>query len=250
MSTIIHLHRRQRLDTQPIPWPALEQSQQQADNHRLMAITQNRSRRPHLECRVRLCDEQDGAIEFSIFGHRSLRYGCQRALEAWSLFYPRHIEVQAKIDEALAAHAAREEAISTDYQARCYLLWKECGLSKREMFDAWTEHIARVHARSSVYGLGHQLLLLSLPSRLSIQVAPAGQPADWRQPWNDFPPVWLTVLEGAADHVQEGRVPEWRLGLQRLSQPHEHAAEVSWMLLWMGIREAMAEHMNVAPTSP
>lgn len=75
----------------------------------------------------------------------------------------------------------------------------------------------------------------SAPAHVSIQAAKLESPGEWRTPWGDPKPVWLKASAMGSGKSGDS---EWKILTRRRAKPKSDSVETSWLLLWMGIREA------------
>jgi hypothetical protein len=78
----------------------------------------------------------------------------------------------------------------------------------------------------------------SAPAHVSIRAAKLETTLEWKTPWGDSKPVWLKVSPVEAKQHKES---ELKILTRRRAKSKSDSRETSWLLLWMGIREAFPE---------
>ncbi|POF41209.1 hypothetical protein B0D71_18430 [Pseudomonas laurylsulfativorans] len=78
----------------------------------------------------------------------------------------------------------------------------------------------------------------SAPAHVSIRAAKLETTLEWKTPWGDSKPVWLKVSPVEAKQRKES---ELKILTRRRAKSKSDSRETSWLLLWMGIREAFPE---------
>lgn len=80
----------------------------------------------------------------------------------------------------------------------------------------------------------------SAPAHVSILAAKLETTLEWKNPWGDSKSVWLKVSPVEAKQRKES---ELKILTRRRAKSKSDSRETSWLLLWMGIREAFPEDL-------
>lgn len=183
--------------------------------------------------RVRLLDRTGFTVEFTVSGFRELEVHCRAAVTSWLSINPRGARQQEwsgqyQLDELSDHRLHVEDALNAfrlshpgepDNAGKCIGLYRK-SLSLREH----AEHL-------------EQKRLRDLSPVLQIEATPLHQPARWRSPWGDRKPVRIRVVR-THNNI---RPDNWRLVFRRTALSGRKSATDSWLLLWMGFREAFRE---------
>lgn len=228
-----------------ISWPPVEAPIKEDNEHfqGLVRLEKECKRYQNLEFRVRLEDEYGSALEFSAFGHRSLRLGCFRALNAWTGFLPRHAEVQARLQAFQAQISRIESSISETYRKSCWQLWGEAGFSEPKMARIWKQHVSSAIGQLDVRERLRRELLLIAPQQLTLQVASSSSPHAWKTPPGYTTPLILSVHDVQPNTQNIGALHTWDL---RLPSDVKDSLRY-WPGLWMEIRKMLK--LSSEPTS-
>lgn len=183
--------------------------------------------------RVRLSDRTGFTVEFTVSGFRELEAGCRAVFTSWLAINPygerergwpdqyqldELIEYRQHIEDALTALLAPDSGEPEDPDEYIRLHRKSL------MLRGHAEHLDRRRQRD-------------LSPVLQIEITSPGQPARWRVPWGDCKPVRIRVVRTGRE-IHPG---DWRFVFRRTALSGRKSATDSWLLLWMGFREAFRD---------
>lgn len=183
--------------------------------------------------RVRLSDRTGFTVEITVGGFRELEANCRSVITSWLSINPygireREWHDQYQLDELIEYRLHIEDALTA-------LL-----ASDSDDQEIPGEYI-RLH-RKSLTLRGHADHLdhkrqRDLSPVLQIEITSPGQPARWRVPWGDCKPVRIRVVRTGRE-IHPG---DWRFVFRRTALSGRKSATDSWLLLWMGFREAFRD---------
>ncbi len=209
---------------------------QWVEAYRSQAKAVNQVRAPAHEpirFRVRLSDRTGFTIEFTVSGFRELEAGCRAVFTSWLSINPqgarqRKWSDQYQLDELTELRLHVEDALKVflpshpgepDNAGECIRLYRR-SLALRDH----AEHLEQKRRRD-------------LSPVLQIEATPLHQPARWRAPWGDRKPVRIRVVRTDSN----ARSDNWRFVFRRTALSGRKSSTDSWLLLWMGFREAFRE---------
>ncbi|MFG3454864.1 hypothetical protein [Stutzerimonas stutzeri] len=189
--------------------------------------------REPIRFRVRLSDRTGFMVEFTVSGFRELEADCRAVFTSWLLINPygkreREWPDQHQLDELEEDRLHIEDALTA-------LLAPDSG----EPEDP--DEYIRLH-RKSLMLRGHAEHLdrrrqRDLSPVLQIEITSPGQPARWRAPWGDCKPVRMRVVRTGANLHPDN----WQFVFRRTALSGRKSTTDSWLLLWMGFREAFRD---------
>ncbi|MBK59576.1 MAG: hypothetical protein CML01_12330 [Pseudomonas sp.] len=190
--------------------------------------------REAIQFRVRLSDASGFAVEFTVRGYRELDERCRSAFSCWQTLNPYEKRkpwwfAQKELDELDAKSMLAHEELRV----------RELGLREAvrpiepcEISDFLQKTQA---ARQQDNRLSHLRQLRSAPV-LQIEIAVPGEEG-WRTPWGDSKPVRIRIVRtDSSDHPEH-----WRFVFRRTALKGRTSSTDSWLLLWMGFREAFRD---------
>jgi hypothetical protein len=182
-----------------------------------------------IQFRVRLSDAAAFTVEFTVQSYRELEANCKAALASWlsiSLTCTRYREwpEQDQLDELEKYRMHVEEALTRQIAS----------LEKPKTGGDYIQlHQKHRMLRERVEQLKHKRLR-DLTPVLQIEISQGEEPTRWCAPWGDCKPVRIRVVRtDAAVHPRE-----WRFVFRRTAMSGRNSSIDSWLLLWMGFREA------------
>ncbi|PNG05929.1 hypothetical protein CXL00_08845 [Stutzerimonas stutzeri] len=196
--------------------------------------TPNNTHRTPVEFRVRLSDSSGFAVEFSVGGYRELDERCRAAFLSWQALHPREKRkpgwfAQQELDELEAQSLLAHEEL------------RACELELREATEPMSPNdisgfLHKIQAvRQHVERFNYQRQLRTAPV-LKIEIA-ASAHGEWRAPWGDSKPVRIRIMRtDSADNPEN-----WRFVFRRTGLKGHTSSTQSWLLLWMGFREAFRD---------
>lgn len=183
--------------------------------------------------RVRLSDRTGFTVEFTVSGFRELEAGCRAVFTSWLSINPqgrrqREWSDQYQLDELTYLRLHVEDALKVfipthprepDNADECI------GLYRRSLvLRDHAEHLDQKRRRD-------------LSPVLQVEATPLHQPARWRAPWGDRKPVRIRVVRTDSN----ARSDNWRFVFRRTALSGRMSSTDSWLLLWMGFREAFRD---------
>ena len=186
-----------------------------------------------VEFRVRLSDSTGFFVEFTIDGFRALEKRCRTIFETWLELNPEGKRKGGRFDWF---NKKADETEASWLQAQGKLRAVERSLSKEVNDLSQNEALALMKEARSLKEQADRFsdkLRLLLTPVLQIQVATPSE-QEWRTPWGDSKPVRIRLARSAnADSPKQ-----WSFLIRRTSVSGKTATSESWLLLWMGFREA------------
>ena len=190
--------------------------------------------REAIQFRVRLSDASGFAVEFTVRSYRELDERCRSAFSSWQTLNPYEKRkpwwfAQKELDELDAKSMLAHEELTV----------RELGLREAvrpiEPCD-FSDFLHKTQAaRQHDNRLSYLRQLRSAPV-LQIEIAAPGQ-EEWRTPWGDSKPVRIRIRRtDSGDHPEQ-----WRFVFRRTALRGRTSSTDSWLLLWMGFREAFRD---------
>lgn len=189
--------------------------------------------REPIRFRVRLSDRTGFTVEFTVRGFRELEDECSTVFTSWLSINPYGIG-EAKWSGRYQLDELEEYRLHVE-DAMTAFLAQGSGEPKNP------DDYIRLHRKSLILRehaeqLNHRRRR-DLSPMLQIEVTPHGQPARWRAPWGDCKPVRIRVVRTG----RETHPGDWRFVFRRTALSGRRSATDSWLLLWMGFREAFRD---------
>lgn len=189
-----------------------------------------------VEFRVRLSDSTGFCVEFRVDGFRALEKRCRRAFSTWLEMNPAG---KRKLDWPDTTELSKTEEHRLKVQdellvvERSLLDGTDNSLPKNET----AKLLRKVHSlKEQADRLSSQLRLISTPA-LYIEISKLGEQQKWCSPWGDSKPVRIRIARTASGHHPD----QWRFFIRRTAFSGRTATIDSWVLLWMGMREAVEQ---------
>jgi len=189
--------------------------------------------RKQIQFRVRLSDRAAFTVEFTVHGYRELEAYCRAVFASWLLISPvgtrdREWSEQDQLDELEKYRLLVEEALTE--QTASLDPYSE---KLETQGDYIKLHQKNRMLRERAEQLKHKRLR-DLTPVLQIEISQGDEPTRWCAPWGDCKPVRIRVVRtDTAVHPEE-----WRFVFRRTAMSGRKSSIDSWLLLWMGFREA------------
>lgn len=198
------------------------------------AVTQVKApARKQIQFRVRLSDPAAFTVEFMVHGYSELEDNCRAAFASWLSISPtgtrdREWSEQNQLDE-LEKYRLHVEDVLTGQIAS-----QDPYSDKPETRGDYIKlHQKNRTLRERAEQLKHKRLR-DLSPVLQIEISQGDEPTRWCAPWGDSKPVRIRVVRtNTAVHPKE-----WRFVFRRTAMSGRNSSIDSWLLLWMGFREA------------
>ncbi len=184
--------------------------------------------------RVRLSDATGFIVEFTVEGFRDLEERCRSVFRAWLSLNPDGERKLGRYDPYLRTEVEEDWKDAIEELASLETLMnKDAGAIGPQ--DRFADLIMRMKTlRENAEVLAFQRQLNRTPV-LNIEIAVPAQQPQWRAPWGDPRPVRIRVIRTGDEYHPD----QWRFVFRRTALTGDKSAISSWLLLWMGFREAV-----------
>lgn len=188
---------------------------------------------PPLSIRIRLSDRNGYAIEFTVDGFKSLREKSTKIIKTWSEINPANRPFRVHSIDRIDALKERLSRIRSQLA-----FYRQLSKSEAEKPD----HPFRKEYRPRIDTLVNAELVIrahiayTQTPAVEIQVARMDDPLPWYTPWGDSKPVRIRPSLRNDQGVQTNHLHFY---IRRTGKSKNEATTDSWLLLWMGIREAL-----------
>lgn len=189
--------------------------------------------REPIRFQVRLSDGTGFTVEFTVSGFRELEEECSTIITSWLSINPYGIR-ETKWSGRYQLDELEEYRLHVEDALTAFLASGSGELKNPD--DYIRLHRKSLILREHAEQLNHRRRR-DLSPVLQIEATPHGQPTRWRVPWGDCKPVRIRVVRTGRE-IHPG---DWRFVFRRTALTGRKSATDSWLLLWMGFREAFRD---------